>query len=77
MTESLCMAERTWGKEGTPWERPIAAAWRRLISEVGEPAQWNDSGPHSTLHPTFTSSLFNFILIIKSRLVLNGADHPE
>lgn len=23
MTESLCMAERIWGKEGIPWERQI------------------------------------------------------
>lgn len=27
MTESLCMAERIWGKEETPRERPIGAAW--------------------------------------------------
>ena len=39
MTESLCMAERIWGKEGIPWERPIGAAWHRLISEVGESAR--------------------------------------
>jgi hypothetical protein len=28
MTESLCIAERIWGKEGTPRKRPIGAAWR-------------------------------------------------